>query len=986
VAAGAIVLVAVCLIATGWMAQNEVERRFQDATISGKSVLWQKIVSGQLDHMSSGTTALTRDRDTLAALKDARPAELARNAVTTYNLLSASGVITKLQIMDAEGRVLFSHPREFSGVTGKTLAQQALREGRVIRGIERDDDGELVATVSFPLYERGKRIGVGVFARDLKAAIEDFKSNDQSDAYVLSLDRKLEYATDAALYESLGRQTLPPAAERRFDAVSIGDKTYALVVQPVTDPQGKPLAHLLSVKDYTDSYHRQQWITRIAHVAALLLLAAALAGLYWYLRRSFTPLSTTVEVMGRIANGQYDNEIVVGVRDEVGKLLDSLKVMQAKLGDNVAELRNSAAEVARVKTALDNARTSVMVVASGGRVIYVNRAMQEAFGRVAGALRTLVPDFDAGAMVGMSVERLFAGRADLRELALGSSQSRESRFEIAGHTFVIAAAVVADEHGERLGTCLEWTDVTEELNAQEEINGVVQAALHGDLSRRIPLKGKEGFVRTLGEGVNRLAETIDEALEDIARVLDALAHGDLTQTVSREYAGTFEKVRNDINATVGRLTEVVSRIKDSTGLIQTAAREIANGNTDLSARTEEQATSLEETASSMEELTSTVKHNADNARQANEIASDAYERAMRGAEVVSRAVGAMGDISSSSRKIAAIIGVIDEIAFQTNLLALNAAVEAARAGEQGRGFAVVATEVRNLASRSAAAAKEIKGLIQHSVEQVQQGENLVEESGEALAEIQGWVRKVKDIVAEISTASHEQSAGIEQVNKVVTQMDQTTQQNAALVEQAAAASKSLEDQAQAFAGLMAFFSLGEERAEAAQHDMDATRREGAAELQPAVEHCEQQLNFARARQAHLSWLMRLRTYLEKGEGISREQVVSHHHCELGKWIDGVGHESYAAQAVFQTLDRRHADFHELVRRIVEASEDGKREEAAALFAQIKPLSQELLRLLGSVEAEVAASNEPAPSRAAQPRPRKRVAAGGGVVGEEWEEF
>ena len=251
------------------------------------------------------------------------------------------------------------------------------------------------------------------------------------------------------------------------------------------------------------------------------------------------------------------------------------------------------------------------------------------------------------------------------------------------------------------------------------------------------------------------------------------------------------------------------KVTQATGQVNSAAAEIAQGSADLAQRTEEQASALEETASSMEELTSTVKQSADNAGQANQLASAARAQAEQGGQVVERAVTAMSAINQSSRKIADIIGVIDEIAFQTNLLALNAAVEAARAGEQGRGFAVVAGEVRKLAQRSADAAKEIKGLITDSVAKVEDGSKLVEQSGHTLREIVGAVKKVSDIVAEMAAASREQASGIEQVNKAILQMDQTTQQNAALVEQTAAASHAMGDQASELQKLMGFFKLDE---------------------------------------------------------------------------------------------------------------------------------------------------------------------------------
>ncbi|BDT68219.1 hypothetical protein os1_24010 [Comamonadaceae bacterium OS-1] len=294
---------------------------------------------------------------------------------------------------------------------------------------------------------------------------------------------------------------------------------------------------------------------------------------------------------------------------------------------------------------------------------------------------------------------------------------------------------------------------------------------------------------------------------DLAR---AVAQGDLGQAIALQ-SGDRSSLMAQLKLMQESLARVVTDVRHGSEAVSTASAEIAQGNHDLSARTEQQASALQQTAASMEELGSTVRHNADNAAQANQLALRASTVAVQGGEVVAEVVTTMQGINESSKKIADIIGVIDGIAFQTNILALNAAVEAARAGEQGRGFAVVASEVRSLAGRSAEAAKEIKLLISASVERVEQGTALVDKAGVTMTEVVSSIRQVTSIMGEISAASSEQSAGVAQVGQALTQMDHTTQQNAALVEQMAAAASSMRNQAQDLVNAVAVFNLGQPR-------------------------------------------------------------------------------------------------------------------------------------------------------------------------------
>lgn len=304
-----------------------------------------------------------------------------------------------------------------------------------------------------------------------------------------------------------------------------------------------------------------------------------------------------------------------------------------------------------------------------------------------------------------------------------------------------------------------------------------------------------------------ISRAIAQPIVEAVSVAGAVAQGDMTVPIHVQGRDETAQLLQALEGMRSGLVRVVSGVRQGSESVAIASAEIAQGNQDLSVRTESQASALEETAASMEELSAQVKHNADNARQANQLATSASEVAVRGGEVVGRVVETMKEINDSSRKISDIISVIDGIAFQTNILALNAAVEAARAGEQGRGFAVVASEVRSLAGRSAEAAKEIKGLINASVERVEQGSLLVDEAGTTMTEVVGSIRKVSDLVGEISSASNEQAAGVAQVSEAVAQMDQATQKNATLVEEMASAASSLKAQAGDLVATVSVFKL-----------------------------------------------------------------------------------------------------------------------------------------------------------------------------------
>ncbi len=456
-------------------------------------------------------------------------------------------------------------------------------------------------------------------------------------------------------------------------------------------------------------------------------------------------------------------------------LLDSRGRVQriVQLATDVTALHAQERLNGALRAALEGVTSNVMVADTNFDIVYMNTAAAAMMKSNENDFRRDLPHFDASRLVGTNIDAFHRNPGHQRGMLAALSKTFTANMKIGGRSMRIVANPIFDAaSGERMGSVVEWVDRTQEVATESEIQGIVDAVVEGRLDQRVGLDGKVGFFQDLAGGINHLVEN---------------------------------------------LAGVILQVKEAANEVSRGADEISQGNLNLSQRTEEQASSLEETASSMQEMTSTVRQNADNSGQANQLAVAARDQAEKGGEVVARAVRAMTDINDSSKKIADIIGVIDEIAFQTNLLALNAAVEAARAGEQGRGFAVVASEVRNLAGRSATAAKEIKGLIKDSMRKVEEGSTLVTQSGATLEQIVAAVKKVTDIVAEIAAASQEQSAGIEQVNKAVMQLDELTQQNAALVEEASAASHSMAEQARALDESMSRFTVAEASAQPAAH-------------------------------------------------------------------------------------------------------------------------------------------------------------------------
>jgi len=576
--------------------------------------------------------------------------------------------------------------------------------------------------------------------------------------------------------------------------------------------------------DYQVADQRYRDILTVGLVGMSLGIALILWFAFQLSKGIVHPLQRAIGYFQQIGEGHYNTPITIERNDEIGQVLRSLEHMQTRLSRDVTESNRIATESLRVKIALDNVASGVMMADTERRIIYANKAVLSMFKNAESDIRKQLPNFDTSRLIGSSIDDFHKNPSHQAQLLAGFNQTFRSSMLLGGHSMTVVANPVINEQGVRLGSVVEWSDRTDEAAVEREIADLVHAAAAGNFSLRIDPVGKTDFFLQLANGINTLVDTSERGMREVGQILRALSHGDLTQRMQGNYTGLFGDLQNDTNTTSERLSEIIKQIHAATVAINTAAREIAAGNADLSRRTESQASSLEETSGSMDQFTNTVKQNADNAQQANQLSKGASEIAAKGGVVVSQVVNTMGAIANSSRKIADIISVIDGIAFQTNILALNAAVEAARAGEQGRGFAVVAGEVRGLAQRSAAAAKEIKGLIDDSTHKVTEGYKLVEQAGTTMNEVVDAVKRVTDIMGEISAASIEQSHSIQQVNKAISQMDESTQQNAAMVEQAAAAAESLQEQADSLSEAVSAFSVSSTGASSTRPNSSTTRR------------------------------------------------------------------------------------------------------------------------------------------------------------------
>ncbi|MFZ2300665.1 MAG: methyl-accepting chemotaxis protein, partial [Gallionella sp.] len=599
----------------------------------------------------------------------------------------------------------------------------------------------------------------------------------------------------------------PAIAALRANDIKLANSLVVDKVRPLYEPVGAGIKKLMQMQldDARLEYEAAKSRYETTRNIAVGLIAAGVVLALWLgiamIRAITVPLNAAIGYFDKLSQGDYNNRIEVANDDEIGKVINALRSMQIKLGFDINDAKRRADESLRVTNALDNASTGIMIADNDLNIIYLNKSVQDMLKNAEADIRKDLPNFNADTLLGTNIDSFHKKPEHQRQMLKTFTTTYKTAIKIGGRTFRLSANPVFNAAGQRLGASVEWIDATNEVKIEDEIKGIVQAAVAGDLSQRIDMEGKDGFMKVLGAGINELTGVAENVITETVQVIESVSQGDLTHTIACEYQGMFKRLKDATNGTVHKLSETISDVRLSADSLSSAAGEISATAQNLSQGASEQAASVEETSASIEQMSASVSQNAENAKVTDGMATKAAKEATEGGEAVRSTVTAM-------KQIAAKIGIIDDIAYQTNLLALNAAIEAARAGEHGKGFAVVAAEVRKLAERSQVAAREISEVAGSSVE-------LAERAGKLLGEMVPSINKTSDLVQEITAASDEQSTGIGQINSAMNQLSQTTQQNASASEELAATSEEMSGQAEKLQQLMAFFKLNGAAAAAA---------------------------------------------------------------------------------------------------------------------------------------------------------------------------
>ncbi len=635
-----------------------------------------------------------------------------------------------------------------------------------------------------------------------------------------------------------------------------------------------------------------------------------------------------------ISAGNFSNEIDSRGRSLQAVTLGRLKSLQIKLGSDFEAVKESLMNSQRIEKALNATSTKVMVADKFRSIIFMNDAVKSMLKSVEGELKKEIPNFDCANLLRQNIDVFHKNPEHQKELLDNLTDTYTARAKIGVVTLELVVNPIFDEKSKRIGTVVEWKDLTEQLRIEENIMSIVSEASKGMLSGRIDSKGLTGFEKKLASLVNELLGSFSVTTQSLNKLLSSMSDGDMTQRIDGDFIGELLAMKVAANNALTNIEITLSQVKTGAESLGTMSKQVSIASLDLASRTQQQAAAVEETAASLEELTASVENSNEHTNNANLLVHSAAEEAESGIAVMNSTLKAMKGITELSRQIGEITGVIDSIAFQTNLLALNAAVEAARAGEHGRGFAVVAGEVRSLAQKSASAAKDISILINSTTQEIEGGTQLVEKTNVVFQEMVTKIQKVEDLVKTVAYTAEEQHKGLEQINVAMNHLDQATQENAALVEELSSTSKNMQAEASNQVEFIQHFKINQ-----------------TTIIPTPPKLVSSTIDFSKAKMKHNSWIAQLEQLLAGQElDVNRNTARDPSVCELGKWLYGDG-QKYVHLESMQNLIKLHATFHETVGKTLDAADSNNSELAEQEHQRVIELSKRVIDLISIVERE-----------------------------------